>query len=114
MKDIFLSFKIVFLFLTREKDFNSYLTNIGLFDEPNLLKTRLKKISTFIISFFPMTFILIYDKSGVTEYFAKTFFINSSFAYIITAALVSITVLIILSIVLFLYVFNFVLKHKSN
>lgn len=118
MKDVFLSIKIVFLFLTREKNLNSYLTNIGLFDEPDLLKTRLRKISTFIISFFPMTFIFIYYKSGVAEYFAKTFFINSFFAYIITTAMVFITVfitgLIILSIVLFAYVFNFVLKHKSN
>lgn len=114
MKDVFLSIKIVFLFLTRGKNLNSYLTNVGLFDEPDLLKTRLRKISTFIISFFPMTFMFIYYNSGVAEYFAKTFFINSFFAYIITTAMVSITCLIILSIVLFAYVFNFVLKHKSN
>lgn len=115
MKDIILSIKIVFLFLrTREKEFISRLTNMGLFKEPDLLKTKLKKISSFIIAFFPMIFIVIYDKSGVIERFVKSSDINLSFVtHIITFVMVIITVLIILSVVLTVYVFNFISNQKS-
>lgn len=115
MKDIILSIKIVFLFLrTREKDFIFRLTNMGLFKEPDLLKTKLKKISSFIIAFFPMIFIVIYDKSSVIESFVKSSVINLSFVTdIITFVMVIITVLIILSVVLTVYVFNFISNQKS-
>ena len=44
------SIKIAFLFLrTREKDFISRLTNMGLFKEPDLLTTKLKKISIIMV-----------------------------------------------------------------
>ena len=115
MKDIILSIKIVFLFLrTREKDFISRLTNMGLFKKPDLLRTKLKKISSFIIAFFPMILIVIYDKSSVVESFVKQSVINLSFVTdIITFVMVIITGLIILSVVLTVYVFNFISNQKS-
>lgn len=61
-----------------------------------------------------MILIVIYDKSSVVESFVKQSVINLSFVTdIITFVMVIITGLIILSVVLTVYVFNFISNQKS-
>lgn len=115
MKNIILSIKIVLIFIIQEKKFNSFLTNICLFDEPDLLKTKLKKISSFIVAFLPMLFIFIYDKISFVEQLSRTLNIKAIWIiHIITFLMVIISVLVIITIVLFIYVLNYISKRKSG
>lgn len=115
MQTVIMSIKIVLVFLFYPQKMNCFFEKAYWFKDHNLLKEKLKKITCFIIAFFPMTFFWIFDKSGFVKQAFKTLNVNSQWiTYFIDFSLVLITVLIILIIVLVIYVLNFILKHKNN
>lgn len=117
MKNIILSFKIFLYFFIKEKRFNDFLTEVYLLDNPNLLKTKLKKIYTYIISFSPIIFIFVYDKIGFIELFLKKHNINTlCMSDIIMFVLVIISVLMLTAVVLVIYILKFIsnLSKRPN
>lgn len=115
MQTVIMSIKIVLVFLFYPPKMNCFFEKAYWFRDHNLLEANLKKITCFIIAFFPMTFFWIYDKSGFVKQALRTLGVNPRWtAYFITFGLVLITVFLILIIVLVIYVLNFILKHKNN
>lgn len=115
MQTVIMSIKIVLVFLFYPPKIDCFLEKAYWFRNHDFLKIKLKKITYFIIAFFPMTFFWIYDKSGFIKQALKTLNVNSQWIIsFINFSLVLITVLIILIIVLFIYVSHFMLKHKNR
>jgi len=115
IKNIILSFRIVFFFMLHGEKSTVFLQNLCSINEPDLLKAKLKRISAIIAACFPMTFIIIFEAIGFSEKLLIALDTKAEdIVYIIMFPITIVLGLILLGIVLVAYVLYFLQKHQNN